>query len=520
MPKDFKPISNLMVVNKERDYLSGCRYIIARKFEEDGIWKVLVLDYLRNTSYTCTIPELKKLGKTNILNADFIKGDRIRTKAHYMHIKTGKLNIVSSLIQDFRLILEILKEEDKAKKKAEREKKKLELEKKSRKQQAHEEMLLEINNIVQTAEYQGFKSFMVNEVYLITFSTQVQDKIEKIKVNIGTLKNNYIAKDIDLSTYLRKLNRKKKHYINKAKSIIMKALKEKLSSSVWDVFLTQGNEVKKFIENLPKNEYRSIYVKKLVKPITKYLMQLAKEYYTTEKVETYLKDNNTNYNNLLVELENTNQKINADKLEVRKKIPTQYKDNFQGARQMKRHFIIHVGQTNSGKTFEALQDFLKAQTGIYLAPLRLLAYEIYESTNKQGVPCNMVTGEEIINVPNALHQASTIEMLDTNVKYNVAIIDETQMLSDKDRGGFWTRAIVGVQAERIHICTAPQSLKLLKQLLTYCEDTFEIKEHNRLTPLNQDTKAFRFPKDVQKHDALIVFSKKNVITCSAELQRI
>ena len=48
---------------------------------------------------------------------------------------------------------------------------------------------------------------------------------------------------------------------------------------------------------------------------------------------------------------------------------------------MKRHFVIHTGPTNSGKTHSALETFLKAKTGIYCAPLRMLTHEVYRTTN-------------------------------------------------------------------------------------------------------------------------------------------
>ena len=43
---------------------------------------------------------------------------------------------------------------------------------------------------------------------------------------------------------------------------------------------------------------------------------------------------------------------------------------------MKRTFIYHHGPTNSGKTYAALLDLEKAESGIYCAPLRLLAWEV------------------------------------------------------------------------------------------------------------------------------------------------
>lgn len=46
------------------------------------------------------------------------------------------------------------------------------------------------------------------------------------------------------------------------------------------------------------------------------------------------------------------------------------------ARRMTRTFYYHSGPTNSGKTSEALKKLAEANTGIYCAPLRLLAWEV------------------------------------------------------------------------------------------------------------------------------------------------
>ena len=49
---------------------------------------------------------------------------------------------------------------------------------------------------------------------------------------------------------------------------------------------------------------------------------------------------------------------------------------------------------NSGKTFGALQDLLAAPSGLYMAPLRLLAWEIYEKMDKAAA---LVKGLRILN---------------------------------------------------------------------------------------------------------------------------
>ena len=45
-------------------------------------------------------------------------------------------------------------------------------------------------------------------------------------------------------------------------------------------------------------------------------------------------------------------------------------------------YILHIGETNTGKTYHALQKMMNAESGIYLAPLRLLALEVYDYLNE------------------------------------------------------------------------------------------------------------------------------------------
>jgi hypothetical protein len=55
--------------------------------------------------------------------------------------------------------------------------------------------------------------------------------------------------------------------------------------------------------------------------------------------------------------------------------------------------IYHAGPTNSGKTYNALQAMRAAKSGVYCGPLRLLAMEVYDTCNAEGLYCNLITGE-------------------------------------------------------------------------------------------------------------------------------
>ena len=200
-------------------------------------------------------------------------------------------------------------------------------------------------------------------------------------------------------------------------------------------------------------------------------------------------------------------------------IPDNYVDLYPAARLMHRKFVLHIGPTNSGKTHDAIEELMRADTGIYLAPLRLLAYEQYEKLNRAECPCSLVTGEEQYLIDGARHQASTIEMLSFKTLYDVAVIDEAQMIADRARGGAWTAAIMGVCAETVHICAAPEAEQRLIGIIEDCGDEYTVVRHKRMTPLEYEEKPFKFPEDVREGDALIVFSRRNVHAVAAQLRK-
>ena len=203
-----------------------------------------------------------------------------------------------------------------------------------------------------------------------------------------------------------------------------------------------------------------------------------------------------------------------------KAIPAEMKDLYPLARAMHRKFVLHLGPTNSGKTWESIQRLQTASRGIYLGPLRLLAFEQFEGMNLADVPCSLVTGEERILVPGSRIQSSTIEMADLEKEYDIAVIDECQMISDRDRGGAWSAAVLGLCAEEIHLCASPDAERLLTAMILDCGDEMTVVRHERMAPLMVEEGGFRFPESVRKGDALIVFSKARVHALAAELKQL
>ena len=188
------------------------------------------------------------------------------------------------------------------------------------------------------------------------------------------------------------------------------------------------------------------------------------------------------------------------------------------ARRMKRSFVLHVGPTNSGKTYDAIEDLKKNTPGTYLGPLRLLALEMFDKINAAGIPCSMLTGEESIPVENAQIVSSTIELCDYHTHFKTAVIDEAQLIADPSRGASWLKAICTVDAEVVHICMAPEALSYVEGLIRRFSDQCSIVRHERLAPLRYGGICNGY-RDLRPDDALICFSRKSVLSTAALLEK-
>jgi ATP-dependent RNA helicase SUPV3L1/SUV3 len=179
---------------------------------------------------------------------------------------------------------------------------------------------------------------------------------------------------------------------------------------------------------------------------------------------------------------------------------------------------LHLGPTNSGKTFQALSELVEAGSGWYLSPLRLLAYEVYDTLNRRGVPCSLLTGEESIPVEGASITASTIEMFDPRRSGNCVVIDEAHMLTDPQRGWAWTNAIMEARSPNIHIIGAPFIAPLVSRMVKRIGLETEKVKHARLSPL----KVIQSPwslKNLPSRTILVAFSRATVLGLKTELER-
>lgn len=189
------------------------------------------------------------------------------------------------------------------------------------------------------------------------------------------------------------------------------------------------------------------------------------------------------------------------------------------ARKKTRKIVYHMGPTNSGKTYNAINALAAAKKGCYLAPLRLLASELYDTLNDKGVLTTLLTGEEVIEQPGATHYSSTIEMARMNEDFECVVIDEIQMITDTQRGWAWTRALVNINADEVHLCGDHSVLELVEKILKLTGDELEVKTYDRMTKLDVMNKQIKLT-ELEKHDALIVFSRRNALKYKMDLEKL
>ena len=195
-----------------------------------------------------------------------------------------------------------------------------------------------------------------------------------------------------------------------------------------------------------------------------------------------------------------------------------FKSLYPLARELKREIIFHMGETNSGKTYQALKELKDADTGYYLAPLRLLALEGYEKLKDEGVNVSLITGEEEIIDEESTHISSTIEMMNSSVEVDIAVIDEIQMIDDRDRGWAWANALIGVPAKKVILTGSTNALSAVEKLSQYLNEPLKIvefKRKNRLKVLSTPTDI----NSIEKGTAVIAFSRRDVLALKQKLSK-
>lgn len=100
----------------------------------------------------------------------------------------------------------------------------------------------------------------------------------------------------------------------------------------------------------------------------------------------------------------------------------------------------------------------------------------------------------------------------------MAVIDEIQMLKDPNRGWAWTRALLGIAAEEIHVCGETAAIDVVKEiLLTVCEDV-EVRSYKRLTELIIEDNALENLSNIRPGDCIVCFNKHDIFTITRQIE--
>lgn len=308
-------------------------------------------------------------------------------------------------------------------------------------------------------------------------------------------------------------------YIKKQYPKIKRQVAETKSNKLWHIEAVIRNKIKD-LKTMPANNldgHKQVY-DGFVDLLGEVSVRLLEHYNKTNKTDYQFTEiigrNFKAYlNSGLISVLVTNHIPKLVAEEFNRLLSDNPKDEYPAARKIKRKFFLHLGETNTGKTYNALQRLKQCKNGVYLAPLRILALENYERLNKDNVPCNLLTGEEEAIIEGARHSSCTVEKADIRNLYEVAVIDEVQLVSDSQRGDAWTRAILGICCPEIHLCGALNAKEQLIRMIEDCGDDFEIKEYSRLVPLQTQKAHVKF-SDVKHGDALVAFSKRKVLSLS------
>jgi ATP-dependent RNA helicase SUPV3L1/SUV3 len=175
--------------------------------------------------------------------------------------------------------------------------------------------------------------------------------------------------------------------------------------------------------------------------------------------------------------------------------------------------VAHLGPTNSGKTYHALEFLAGQGRGIYAGPLRMLAQEAHRRLSERlgADRVGLVTGEERVN-EDAPVTCRTVEM--TPDRGEVLVLDEVQWADDLERGAAWTRLLLAGEYRHIRVLGALDALPLVQRALPAAE----IRVFERKLPL--EWVGERTLRSLTPGTVVVAFSRKAVLALAGEAHRL
>jgi ATP-dependent RNA helicase SUPV3L1/SUV3 len=174
--------------------------------------------------------------------------------------------------------------------------------------------------------------------------------------------------------------------------------------------------------------------------------------------------------------------------------------------------VAHLGPTNSGKTYAALEQLAARGRGVYAGPLRMLAQEAHRRLGERVGPerVALITGEERVN-EGAPIVCCTVEMAPTSGE--LLVLDEVQWADDPERGSAWTRLLLAGEYRDILLLGALDALPLVRNAFPDAE----VKLFERKLPL--EFVGERRLTQLEPGTVVVAFSRKAVLALAGEINR-
>ena len=178
--------------------------------------------------------------------------------------------------------------------------------------------------------------------------------------------------------------------------------------------------------------------------------------------------------------------------------------------------IALLGPTNTGKTFVAIEEMLKYESGIFGFPLRLLAREVYDKCIAEvgSKKVALITGEEKIIPSSADYFICTVESMPKDKDVDFVAIDEIQMCADRERGHIFTDRLLNFRGKKLTMFLGSQVMQsIIKNLIS--DVNFEKKE--RFSKLTYG--GFKKVSRLERKSAIIAFSIEDVYAIAELIRR-
>jgi ATP-dependent RNA helicase SUPV3L1/SUV3 len=175
--------------------------------------------------------------------------------------------------------------------------------------------------------------------------------------------------------------------------------------------------------------------------------------------------------------------------------------------------VAHLGPTNSGKTYAALEELVEAGKGVYACPLRMLAQEAHRRLGERlGYDkVGLITGEERVS-ERAPIICCTVEMAPPSGE--LLVLDEIQWADDEERGSAWTRLLLAGEYREILLLGALDALPLVHRAFPEAE----LRVFERMLPL--DWVGERSLRSLETGTVVVAFSRKAVLALAGEVNRL